>query len=338
MGTVTVHHLHQRLRLGPQGQAQRQRVDRLLDGLWQHALESALDRLGLGPHGELCIRRLVLPAWRLDLDAPDDRLLASWAQAWAQAIALRAARPDEGLWHYASRAQALADLTLAASAGDLGRAWAWRQLGLWPAARGVADDALTAADIAGLVARALTAQALAAPAVLALLARRPAAFGRWWPAAAGALPGLAQAVLRAAGASASVWTQGLAEPGTARLAPDAAAAWARVLGESPIAHALQVGGTAAHAAPSPAQALALAVLALAQAEPAWLRAATAPLAGLLAQLAAHWRPPGLPSGGAAGAATARTARSLQSRLLRPRLSSLPAKRPNLRRSSRSQRF
>ena len=39
-------------------------------------------------------------------------------------------------------------------------------------------------------------------------------------------------------------------------------------------------------------ASALAVLALAQAEPAWLRAATAPLAGLLAQLAAEAEQPG----------------------------------------------
>ena len=288
MTSVTIHHLHTRLSHGAQQGDAALRLKRLLAEMVERALEPALRRCAVDASGELCVRRVVVPALRLDLAAPDGVLIERWAQAWAEAIQGRLARRDAEVLHYGSRAHALADLLLAASAGDFSRAWAWRRLGLW-----TADDGVTGSNSAGLVMRALVGEPRAAVAALAQLAQVPARFERWLSqSSATALQALADAVQRAAGGVPASLPPGMA------VSPAPPAMLARLLRRSAIGRAL--ASTAASQAPAPGSAMApdparadrpdarkraaLAVLVVAEAEPALLRAPATRLGPLLAAL------------------------------------------------------
>ena len=296
-------HLHTRLRLAPGSGEQQARLKRLLAQMVDQALEPALQRWGIAERGELCIRRVVAPVLRLNLAASDGALIEQWAQSWAKAIARRLGGPDADVLHYGSRAHALIDLVVSATAGDCSRAWAWRRLGLWPA-----ESAVTAGDAAGLVMRALTAHPAAAAAALARLAEAPALFERWLhQAGGGPLQALALALLRASGGA----PEALEAVDDGAADSNLLATQTRLLGRSVIARAIALlprqaglaglaalhGPTAAPRQASPlgiAQGTALALLVVAEAEPAWLRAPAAGLGALLKAIARGWADAELP--------------------------------------------
>ena len=62
------------------------------------------------------------------VDAAVDGVGAELGRQLARVVA--AGGPD--VVRYRSRAEARAELVVAVVAGDRGRAWAWRQVGLWP--------------------------------------------------------------------------------------------------------------------------------------------------------------------------------------------------------------
>src|SRR5581483_3612131 len=130
--------------------------------------DDALARVGIAPGEEICIRSVHAPA-RLRLAASDTALVADWSAALADALAAAITTGEPHAVRYPSRRQALLDVALATAAGDLSRAWAWRQLGLWPD-----GEALDAADAAGRLAGVLAAEPHAVVAVLVALARRGA--------------------------------------------------------------------------------------------------------------------------------------------------------------------
>jgi hypothetical protein len=136
---------------------ERERLDGLVPTLLGDALERALERAGISPHEEICIRRISVPL-RLRMNLADSALVARWSVALVEAIQRGAAEAVR----YTSRVQALVDMAQSSNRGDLSRAWAWRQLGIWRA-----GDYAAAAIAAREVARALIAAPEMVVAVLA---------------------------------------------------------------------------------------------------------------------------------------------------------------------------
>jgi hypothetical protein len=193
MDTLHVTRLRARYRIPGGDPAVRARLDAALREMLDGALETALARVGVRAHDEVCIRHVDAPA-RLRLGASDPEPAAAWSAALAGAIRQTLDAGGEGVVRYGSRAQALADLLTSVARGRLGRAWAWRQLGLWDA-----GDSPSSAAAADEAARALIANPELAVAALAAAARA----GALLPLAARIRPatwaGIARAALEAAG-------------------------------------------------------------------------------------------------------------------------------------------
>jgi hypothetical protein len=108
----------------------RRRLDQMMRTALDGSLERALERAAAPEDGELCIRRIHAPV-RLRLASTDASMADEWSSALAEEIA-RALRDGRAIF-YRSRRQALMDMAISVARGDLSRAWAWRQLGLWRA-------------------------------------------------------------------------------------------------------------------------------------------------------------------------------------------------------------
>lgn len=108
---------------------ERRRLDRIRDLVFDSFLESALERAGISPRDEICLREIRTRV-RLRLSASDQALALAWAAALA--ISIRETLDRGGAdWvvRYRSRMHALVDLAEAVAVGGMHRAWAWRQLG-----------------------------------------------------------------------------------------------------------------------------------------------------------------------------------------------------------------
>lgn len=214
MPTIHIAELTRRYRLPPPRADEAGRLDRVLERALQENLELALARLGLDPGGEVCVRELRVPV-RLRLSRGDGDLAVDWGLALAAGVrdALASGRDDAAV-RYASRRQALADFAAGVARDELGRAWAWRQLGLsW------ASEHPSRAEAAQALAGALTAEPEAVVPILAFVARLGAlpelltAFGSETVAA------LARAAAVAAGASEALISEAGAQAGPASEAP-----------------------------------------------------------------------------------------------------------------------
>ena len=106
-----------------------------------HAFERELAGRGIPEEAELCIRSLFSPL-RVNLSDSEDSIAAQWSVALANEVAAAiAAGPTRNVVFYHSRRQALMDMATSISRSDLGRAWAWRQLGLWQSKNIIASQA-----------------------------------------------------------------------------------------------------------------------------------------------------------------------------------------------------
>ncbi|HEX5081238.1 MAG TPA: hypothetical protein VFY40_04270 [Blastocatellia bacterium] len=110
--------------------AARQRLDQVMLLVLDEMFERALEEAGLPEDGELCLSNIHVSI-RLPLTRADASLAAEWGRELAGEI-LRAMRDRRAVF-YRSRRHALIDLVVSVGRGDLSRAWAWRQLGLWRA-------------------------------------------------------------------------------------------------------------------------------------------------------------------------------------------------------------
>jgi hypothetical protein len=256
MATLAIDRLDVRYRLGGMDDGARRRLDGALAELLEHGLDRAVERALGDAEAALCIRRLSAPI-ALRMHRTDQSLADEWCAAIAARIAAAARTAGSGddvLW-FRSRRAALLDVARGVARGELGRAWAWRQAGLWPAAPAAADAAAPAA-LAQLVA-ALLAQPDTILPVLAALARG----GELAPLAArldaAAWTALATAAVQAAGG-----------PGPGHVAAVRAAPAEQVarLAAAPVARA------AAAALAGSAGARLAAELAVTEAEPALLLA------------------------------------------------------------------
>jgi len=200
MDALSIQHMHTRCRLpAGAGAGLRARLAAVRADLLGGALEAALERAGIGPDEDVCVRRLHVPVTLRGLARAtrgDADLAADWAAALATAMVGSLELGGADVARYATRMQAWADCAAGVARGDLGRAWAWRRLGLW---RG--DDDLSPSEAAAELAQGLVCAPETVVPVLSSLARRGllTAMARRLDAAAWML--LAAAALDAHGAS-----------------------------------------------------------------------------------------------------------------------------------------
>ncbi|HJQ69624.1 MAG TPA: hypothetical protein VKA70_11665 [Blastocatellia bacterium] len=137
---MRIHKFETHYRLPESVMAERQRLDQIRTMVLDGALELALERVGLPEDGELCIRRVSVPV-RLRLTGTDASLAVLWSVALAEEIEreLHSGRSSNAVF-YRSRRQALIDMAISIARGDVSRAWAWRQLGLWRASEPTSES------------------------------------------------------------------------------------------------------------------------------------------------------------------------------------------------------
>jgi hypothetical protein len=145
---VSIHRLSATARLEEERPEDAARVARLLRRVAAERLDRALRDAPLPP-GIWCVHHLDVPV-RLDLERPDPALEVGWAAALAGALsrALRSGAPE--VVRYDHERDALADLVCGAVTGRLGRAWAWRRLGLLDPADPPLEQAPGGAVVAAL--------------------------------------------------------------------------------------------------------------------------------------------------------------------------------------------
>ena len=175
------------------------RMDGLLAELAGTSLQEALEGVPGHRGTEVCVRRVDVPAVRVRWQGGDAEVVAAVAGAIARAVAGATAGTGTDVVRYPWRAAARTDLVLSVLAGNRDREWAWRLLGLWPAAGWSTVDAVTRTvgaavaagpgTLVGLAVAAARADVLGrfmeclGPATLAALAQRA------WSSAGGAEPG-----------------------------------------------------------------------------------------------------------------------------------------------------
>jgi hypothetical protein len=275
---LAIGRLATQFRLRPGVRVGRLRLEGLVRDATSGALESALGRAGVSTDEDICIRR-VEARMALDLARTDATLALNWSTTVARAIRAAIDRGGDAVVRYPTRRMALIDLVVAVARGELRRAWAWRQIGLWPAREVAAGP-----DAGAEAARVLAAHPRLVVPVLREVARLgalPSLVAQVVPAA---LAALAEAAL--SGATRSVATGGAADEAEPAAWLPAAVRLAR---RSVVARAAAVALARVQAEPAARVVTvrrALAVLALLDAEPgAGARGATA-RAGLLAALEA----------------------------------------------------
>lgn len=139
MQTLHIRKLKARYRLPASAHDERRRLDAALKMAMDETLDTELTRLGFSEDEEICIRDVFVPL-RLRLSTTVDALAKTWSFALTKAIGRAASGVRvAGVVRYESRLQGLVDMAHGIALYDLGRAWAWRQLGLWRAGEHVSE-------------------------------------------------------------------------------------------------------------------------------------------------------------------------------------------------------
>jgi hypothetical protein len=245
MEMMRIHRLSARYHLPPSREEERERLDRILRTVLDEALERALERSGVSPHEEVCIRSLHVPV-RLRLSLANSSLVLAWSLALSDSI-MRARNGEyvPNVVRYHSAAHVLFDVASGVATDRFERAWAWRLARVW---RGSESPSASEAA-AELVSALLEEPVLIAPLLAALAARNvPAAVfaGLWRRVSATQWMELARAALYAAGVSDSI-IEDAAAPGIAEVVRQAqrmleASALARAVASAPeaLVHTLEM--------------------------------------------------------------------------------------------------
>lgn len=122
------HHSHIR---GHATAAVRARVAGAFAAMLEEGLEAALLRAGIDLEEEICIRRVHMRN-TLSLARSDRQLAMDLSMAWAGELQQLIQNGGAAVIRYRSRLHVLIEMAAAVVSGDTSRAWAWRQLGLWP--------------------------------------------------------------------------------------------------------------------------------------------------------------------------------------------------------------
>lgn len=203
--------LKRRYRLPLSADDARHRLDSIFAAVLDGRLELALDRAGIAPHEEICVRS-ASSRFRPRLSQPDDSIATQWSLSLAEAIQQAASgSPDASVVRYSSRMHAMADMAAGVLRGNYARAWAWRQLGFWRRGERTSER-----EAVQELTRALTREPRAAVSVLAAMVRLGLGAALCARLQADEWAALAGAASQAAGAPA-----GLAEDRTTRSLPTA---------------------------------------------------------------------------------------------------------------------
>ncbi|MBE0659931.1 MAG: hypothetical protein IH602_19715 [Bryobacteraceae bacterium] len=166
MHSMHIGRLERRYRLPLSAGDARKRLDRIFGVVLDGRLEAALDRTGISPHEEICLRS-ASSLFRPRLSLTDESIATQWSLLLAEAIQRAASGdPEPGVVRYTSRVHAMVDMAGGVLRGDYGRTWAWRQLGFWR--RGERPSEREAVDE---LTRALMSEPQAVVAVLAAIVR-----------------------------------------------------------------------------------------------------------------------------------------------------------------------
>jgi hypothetical protein len=131
MNSMHIGRLKKRYRLPLSTGDTRHRLDRIFGIVLDGHLEMALDRTGLSPHEEICVRS-ASSLFRPRLSLPDESIATEWSLQLAEAIQRAASEgPEARVVRYRSRMHAIVDMAGGVLRGNYERAWAWRQLGFW---------------------------------------------------------------------------------------------------------------------------------------------------------------------------------------------------------------
>lgn len=128
METLRIQQFQARYHLVPSMFDQQDRLDRVLAEMLDGALGPALERLGISPREEICIRRVCVPV-RLQNDSADNELILEWSMALAQSIhETIAANNQDNIIRYSSRIDGFLDFAGGVARGNFHRAWAWHRM------------------------------------------------------------------------------------------------------------------------------------------------------------------------------------------------------------------
>jgi hypothetical protein len=130
MDALQIRRMHARYLLPASLLTERSRLDRILEDVVESGLDDALTASSVPDRGEVCIRSLAVPV-RLRLGATDRHVGDAWSAALLAALDDAIARGGLDVARYPSRAHGFVELAGGVVRGDLRRAWAWRQLGIW---------------------------------------------------------------------------------------------------------------------------------------------------------------------------------------------------------------
>ncbi|MFZ5446329.1 MAG: hypothetical protein ACOZQL_40450 [Myxococcota bacterium] len=152
---LTLQQLERRYVLPAGAESAGARLEAHVSAVIEGALSGAAEALGLPDTVEVCLRTLHVPV-EVSLDASETQLAAALTRAFTQrlATAVRGEERADELVVYRTRTHVLADVATRALAGDVSRAWAWAQLGLWPAVAPSGERATREAAARALVANA----------------------------------------------------------------------------------------------------------------------------------------------------------------------------------------
>jgi hypothetical protein len=199
MHSMHIGRLKRRYRLPLSAGDARHRLDRIFGTVLDGRLEMALDRAGIPPHEEICVRT-ASSLFRPRLSLPDESIATQWSLLLAEAIQRAASgSPEASVVRYSSRMHAMADMAAGVLRGDYARAWAWRQLGFWRH-----GERPTEREAAKELARALMSEPRAIVAVLVAMVRLRLSAALCSRLEADEWAALAAAVSHAAGAPAGL--------------------------------------------------------------------------------------------------------------------------------------
>ena len=133
MEMLRIHRLNARYHLPPSQKEERERLDRILHTVLDETLERILERAGVSPYEEVCIRSLHAPV-RLRFSLADSSLELAWSHALSEVIIrVRNGEYMPDVVHYNSIAHVLFDMAIGVATDRFERAWAWRLARVWSA-------------------------------------------------------------------------------------------------------------------------------------------------------------------------------------------------------------
>lgn len=129
METLHIEHFQARYHLPPSMLDQQDKLDHMLGEMLDGSLALALERLGISPREEICIRRIHAPV-RLRSNSADSDFIMDWSMSLAENFHEVLSRNDpDNIIRYPSRIHGFIDFADGVARGDFHRAWAWKQLG-----------------------------------------------------------------------------------------------------------------------------------------------------------------------------------------------------------------